>query len=224
MPRRVTTSQSRVSDIAFRKQVAATQEALKTFNTIAGLNAPGPARVAMEELISVTVRSFSLSLLKNILKILNVSQVLFSKFIPEYLVADSLRELCPAALAAINKFAVAHPTTRYPDNFSILVDLVAHIEDSVEGRETRGTLFHWLFLIYPSAFSFLSLTDALTAIKDKLGKESHQNSPCKSKYHFLLTIPDSDCLSFPEKASLWTALDLLSSASDIITAELHKTT
>ena len=64
MPRRVTTSQSRVSDIAFRKQVAATQEALKTFNTIAGLNAPGPARVAMEELISVTVRSFSNTLLK----------------------------------------------------------------------------------------------------------------------------------------------------------------
>ena len=65
MPRRVTISQSRVSDAAFCKQVTATQEALRIFNAIAVLNAPGPARIAMEELISVTVRSLSITLLKH---------------------------------------------------------------------------------------------------------------------------------------------------------------
>ena len=77
MPRRVTTSQSRVSDAAFRKQVTATQEALKVFNAIAVLNAPGPARVAMEELISVTVRLFCSIPLKNI----PITQNIFLGFI-----------------------------------------------------------------------------------------------------------------------------------------------
>jgi hypothetical protein len=56
MPRRVTHSRFRISDAAFRKQVTATEEALKTFNAIVDLNAPGPTRIAMEELISITVR------------------------------------------------------------------------------------------------------------------------------------------------------------------------
>jgi hypothetical protein len=44
------------SDAAFRKQVAATRDALRTFKTISGLKSPNLAQAALEELISITVR------------------------------------------------------------------------------------------------------------------------------------------------------------------------
>lgn len=47
------------SEAAFFKQTEIAREALKTFNTISVLNAPGPVRIAMEELINATVRSQS---------------------------------------------------------------------------------------------------------------------------------------------------------------------
>ena len=40
----------------FTQQVSATHEALQNFKIIAVLNTPGPAKVAMEELITITVR------------------------------------------------------------------------------------------------------------------------------------------------------------------------
>jgi hypothetical protein len=43
------------SDTAFNKQAEAVCEALQNFTAIAGLNAPGPACLAMEGLISTTV-------------------------------------------------------------------------------------------------------------------------------------------------------------------------
>jgi hypothetical protein len=47
-----------ISDAAFNKQVDATRVALSNFNTISKLNAPGPAKAALEELITTTVRPF----------------------------------------------------------------------------------------------------------------------------------------------------------------------
>jgi hypothetical protein len=44
------------SDFSFQRQVTATRAALSNFSVIASLNAPGPALLAMEELINVTVR------------------------------------------------------------------------------------------------------------------------------------------------------------------------
>ena len=46
------------SDLAFYKQVAATREALLNFAIISQLNAPGPIKLAMEELVDTTVRGF----------------------------------------------------------------------------------------------------------------------------------------------------------------------
>lgn len=54
-PRRTAASALQVSDALFAQQVEATREALKTFTVIAALDAPNPAKVAMAELISVTV-------------------------------------------------------------------------------------------------------------------------------------------------------------------------
>ena len=45
------------SDAAFLKQAEAAREALKNFNAISVLNAPGPIRIAMEELVNTTVCS-----------------------------------------------------------------------------------------------------------------------------------------------------------------------
>ena len=58
MPPRHSVPASRSSDAAFRKQVAATRDALKTFKTIAALKSPGLAQAALAELITVTVRRY----------------------------------------------------------------------------------------------------------------------------------------------------------------------
>jgi hypothetical protein len=50
---KTTTAQS---DSSFNKQVELAREALKNFNAISQLNAPGPVKLAMEELVTVTVR------------------------------------------------------------------------------------------------------------------------------------------------------------------------
>ena len=52
-----TTTASTDHDTAFHKHVDAVREALVNFNAISFLNAPGPAKSAMEELLSVTVRT-----------------------------------------------------------------------------------------------------------------------------------------------------------------------
>jgi hypothetical protein len=44
------------ADTAFNKHVNAVREALNNFNAISFLNAPGPTKIAMEELVDVTVR------------------------------------------------------------------------------------------------------------------------------------------------------------------------
>ena len=59
MPPQVTLSPVRVSDTAFREHVSLVRKALRTFTFIAALDAPGPAQVAMEELIAVSVRWWS---------------------------------------------------------------------------------------------------------------------------------------------------------------------
>ena len=46
---------SEMSD-SFDRQVIATREALNNFSVIASLNAPGPAKAAMEDLVNITVR------------------------------------------------------------------------------------------------------------------------------------------------------------------------
>jgi len=43
------------SDAAFKKQADTTREALKNFNAISILNAPGPIKIALEELVNATV-------------------------------------------------------------------------------------------------------------------------------------------------------------------------
>ena len=48
-----------ISDDSFQKQVDNTTRALKTFKTIVALDAPGPAVIAMEELVSTTVHRVS---------------------------------------------------------------------------------------------------------------------------------------------------------------------
>lgn len=46
-----------LSDGTFKRQVAETRKALKTFNAIvASTNTPGTAKAAMEELVNITVR------------------------------------------------------------------------------------------------------------------------------------------------------------------------
>ena len=45
------------SDLAFNKQVDATRDALKNFNTISLLNAPSLIKTAMDELVTTMVSS-----------------------------------------------------------------------------------------------------------------------------------------------------------------------
>jgi len=47
-----------LSDSAFNKQADATREALKTFAAISLLKAPGPAKLAMAELVDAAVSSY----------------------------------------------------------------------------------------------------------------------------------------------------------------------
>ena len=56
MPPRNTVPSVRSSDAAFRKQVAVTRDALRTFKTISGLKSPNLAQAALEELVTITVR------------------------------------------------------------------------------------------------------------------------------------------------------------------------
>jgi hypothetical protein len=45
-----------ISDAAFNKQADDVREALKNFSAISVLNAPGPTKLALEDLVNVTVR------------------------------------------------------------------------------------------------------------------------------------------------------------------------
>jgi len=45
------------SDLAFNKQVDAARDALKNFNAISQLNAPGMIKTAMDELVATMVSS-----------------------------------------------------------------------------------------------------------------------------------------------------------------------
>jgi len=49
-------SSFQVSEASFDHQIRATREALNIFLAISALNAPGPGKVAMAELINITVR------------------------------------------------------------------------------------------------------------------------------------------------------------------------
>lgn len=59
---KTTSGNNAPADAAFQKQTAAVREALQNFTAISKLNAPGPIKMAMEELVTITVRLFLFNL------------------------------------------------------------------------------------------------------------------------------------------------------------------
>lgn len=77
--------------------------------------------------------------------------MIFGKFLPTYLTAGELVDLCPTVLTAINRYVSSHPETKYPEKFPDLIDLVSHIESGMESRHKRGS-FAIFSVVFYSAF------------------------------------------------------------------------
>ena len=157
MPSRVNKPSVRSTDAAFRKQVVATRDALKTFKVVAGLKSPGLAQTALEELISITVRFRCASAHPFFCTGTDSTtpvKLAFSDFLPAYVTVDSFLELCPAVLATVNAFVATHPDIKCPVTHSELVSLVEHAKRAIEERRKQGTFLLTYSCLNPLIYSF----------------------------------------------------------------------
>jgi hypothetical protein len=124
------------SDLAFNKQADAARDALKNFNTIAQLNAPGLIKSAMDELIMVMVSPLFITSFIQVDR--DVEKTAFNSFVPHYVVQPPFQELPLAALDAINLFTAKHPSYKLPKTFPNLVGLVARVKDTPVSAAKKG--------------------------------------------------------------------------------------
>lgn len=123
------------SDTAFFKQTELAREALKTFNAISVLNAPGPTRIAMEELVNATVRSHSPIL---VLYPFRTSQVAFNPFVPQFLSHPAFQEIPPKVYNTLEGFFKKHPNFDVPGSYNQLGGLNSRIRDSIRFATKKG--------------------------------------------------------------------------------------
>jgi hypothetical protein len=155
MPRNRPPSNLRPTPISpFAQQVESTRNLLTAFSAVVVLQAPGPIKTIMNELVSVTV-SHSLGLRIAVLSF-SLFQVMFSNFIPVYATDPAVQE-CPAAvLAAVDAFLMRRPRFQHPKHYPRLVRLVAQVE-----AHAKGTNF--LFLLCSNSSCFFSFVASVAA-------------------------------------------------------------
>ncbi|KAF8816870.1 hypothetical protein BYT27DRAFT_7247755 [Phlegmacium glaucopus] len=99
------------SEVNFKKHAETTREALKNFNTVWHLNAPALTKLALEELVSLTVN--------------------FNEFVPFFVAHPLFQEIPPAVQNAVQDFSAKNPAVGLPEHTPHIAGLVARIKDSL---------------------------------------------------------------------------------------------
>ena len=118
IPLEPTSSSVMPSENSFKQHIALVRAALKTFNTICQLDAPGPVKTAFDELVNVTAD--------------------LNKFVPFFVSHSLFQELPPLVHAALEDFLTTRPSFDKPLNFSKIAGLNARAQDSVHISARRG--------------------------------------------------------------------------------------
>lgn len=114
------------SESSFKQHVEQARSALKTFNAIRQLDAPGPVKTAFDELVTITAD--------------------FNKFVPYFVNHSAFQELPPSVYSTLEDFLSKHPNFEKPANYSRLVGLNARSLDSPvkKGEYSLRTQEHFL--------------------------------------------------------------------------------
>ena len=104
------------SEASFLKHAELTQQALQVFNTIRVLDAPGPTKTSLSELVTLTVWSPLIYLSRKVLLLtLFVTQGNLNGFMPQFIAHPLFKEIVPAVCQSIDNYATAHPKVTIPD-------------------------------------------------------------------------------------------------------------
>ena len=106
------------SESSFKQQAELARSALKNFNAIRQLDAPGPAKTAFYELVNATVD--------------------FNRFIPFFTSHVLFQEIPPAAHIALEDFLSKHPNFEKPPTYSKVAGLNARIQDALQTPAKKG--------------------------------------------------------------------------------------
>lgn len=178
MPRNRPSSNLRPTSISpFAQQVDSTRNLLTAFSAVVVVQAPGPIKTIMNELVSITV-SHSLVLRIAVLSF-SLFQVMFSNFMPAYATDPAVQEWPAAVLAAVDTFLIRRPSFPRPKHYPRLVRLVAQV-----AAHAKGTNFFPSFVATPHvSFSFV---DSVAATNAQPGHELQLDAHRESESFLIL--------------------------------------
>ena len=113
------------SETAFKQHAESIRAALKMFQAISQLDAPGPVKTALDELVNVTAE--------------------LNKFMPTFTSHSLFQELPPLVHNALEDFLMKHPSIEKPANYSKVAGLNARALDSVQISARRGMSLSFAF-------------------------------------------------------------------------------
>jgi hypothetical protein len=115
------------SENSFKQHVETVRVALKNFQAIRQLDAPGPVKTAFDELSNATAE--------------------LNRFVPFFVTHLSFQELPPLVLSTLEEFLVKNPQFEKPSSFSKLAGLSARAQDSAHTAARRGMYKFFSFFL-----------------------------------------------------------------------------
>jgi hypothetical protein len=106
------------SENTFKAQVEVARTALKNFNAIRQLDAPGPNKAAFDELVS--------------------SVEVFQNFVPFFVNHPLFQEIPVAAHTALEEFLSTHPNFEKPTGYARVLGLNARIRETTRSSARKG--------------------------------------------------------------------------------------
>ena len=161
------------SEDAFKKQAELARQALKNFNAIRSLDAPGPIRTALYELVPATVSSlfFTFPACETYVSL----QIAFNNFVA-FSSHPLFQEIIPAVYAAIQDFTAKHPNFDFPTLTYLIKGLDARARGSVNSK--KGMSLSYFSFFVRSINSFIPLvTNTAAALRPEKGKKG-KNPVC----------------------------------------------
>ena len=110
------------SESSLKHQADAARSALKNFNAIRLLDAPGPVKAAVEELVAATAE--------------------FHNFIPFFVNHSLFLEIPPLVYSTLEEFFSKNPNFEKPALYSKIVGLNARVKDTATISAKKGMSFY----------------------------------------------------------------------------------
>jgi hypothetical protein len=115
------------SESAFKQQATLARSALKNFQAISQLDAPGPTKTAFYDLVNATVD--------------------FNRFVPFFVSHALFQEIPPLVHTTLEDFLAKNPNFERPSTYSKIAGLNARVQDSAQTSAKKGehTTLHSFF-------------------------------------------------------------------------------